>query len=184
MPVVVDFQTTSVQGGNRFWRGYACNRCGGVVTAWAGGNGHPIQQMFPEPKTVDADFPSRAKAYLSQAIQSLHAPAGAVILAASAVDALLKEKKYIEGSLKERINKAAADHLITTDMAQWAHDVRIDANDQRHADHYAALPSTDDAMRCIEFAQALGQILFVLPARVKRGQEEASKKVETPSKAT
>lgn len=91
------------------------------------------------------------------------------MLAATAVDAMLKARGYPSGTLNQRIEKAAADHVITADMAQWAHDVRLDANDQRHADENAELPSDADAKRCVEFAQALAEFLFVLPARVQRG---------------
>jgi len=76
--------------------------------------------------------------------------------------------------LYSRIEKAATDHLITAEMATWAHDVRLDANDQRHADEDASLPSQSDAQRAIDFAKALGMFLFVLPARVKRGISEAT----------
>lgn len=75
----------------------------------------------------------------------------------------------------ERIEKAAADHLITSDMALWAHEVRLDANDQRHADEDVDLPNEDDAKRVIDFASALAQFLFVLPAKVSRGLEKAKK---------
>ena len=91
------------------------------------------------------------------------------MLAASAVDASLKLKGYANGSLYARIEKAVEDHLITKDMAQWAHAVRLDANDQRHADQAATLPTPDDARRVIDFAAALADILFVLPSRVQRG---------------
>ena len=93
------------------------------------------------------------------------------MLAASSVDAMLKAKGYIEGSLYSRIEKAVADHLITGDVAAWAHDVRLDANDQRHADQDAELPTIQDAERVIAFAASLGDVLFVLPARVRRGRE-------------
>ena len=105
---------------------------------------------------------------------SIHAPAGAVMLTASSVDAMLKAKGYTDGSLYTRIDKAAADHLITTDMAQWAHAVRLDANDQRHADESANLPGEADAKRCIDFASALALFLFTLPARVRKGITPAS----------
>ena len=51
------------------------------------------------------------------------------MLAASAVDSMLKEKGYKDGSLYKRIEQAAGDHLITAEMASWAHEVRLDAND-------------------------------------------------------
>jgi hypothetical protein len=53
------------------------------------------------------------------------------MLCASAVDAMLKAKSYKDGTLYGRINQAAKDHLITPEMAKWAHDVRIEANDPR-----------------------------------------------------
>jgi len=127
--------------------------------------------MYPAPLDVDENIPNRAKAYLEQAINSISSPAGAVMLAASSVDAMLKEKGLKEGSLYKRIDQAANDHLITAEMATWAHEVRLDANDQRHSDEEAELPSPDDAKRSIEFVKALGQFLFVLPALVQRGIE-------------
>ena len=91
------------------------------------------------------------------------------MLAASAVDAMLKQRGLTEGSLYSRIEKAAEQHLITGEMTKWAHAVRLDANDQRHADEAAQLPTEADAQRSIDFAAALAEILFVLPARVERG---------------
>jgi hypothetical protein len=144
-----------------------------VTTAWSGTNGGEIREAFPATPTAADDLPASAKAYLGQAIESLHAPAGAVMLSASAVDAMLKAKGYKEGSLNDRIKKAAKDHLITDDMAKWAHEVRLDANDQRHADETAPLPDQADARRSIDFATALGQFLFVLPERITRGLKDA-----------
>jgi len=119
---------------------------------------------------VTEELPTRAKEFLSQAIASLHAPAGAVMLTASAVDAMLKDKGYKDGSLNTRIEDAAKNHLITAEMAAWAHEIRLDANDQRHADDGATLPNTADATKAIDFGNALAQFLFELPARVARGR--------------
>jgi hypothetical protein len=127
-------------------------------------------RVWPQLETVDAAVPSPARDYLEQAIESLHAPAGAVMLTASAIDAMLKEKGYQEGSLNSRIEKAEEKHLITKEMAAWAHEIRLDANDQRHADENATLPTESDAKKAVDFAQALAQFLFVLPARVERGR--------------
>ena len=132
-------------------------------------DGGEITEIYPEPSRVNEDIPERARTYLEQAVNSIHAPIGAVILAASAVDAMLKEKGYKKGDLYPRIEQAAKDHLITEGMSQWAHQVRLDANAQRHADDSTPLPTTEDAKRSIDFAKALGQFLFVLPARVTRG---------------
>lgn len=170
-------ETRDHSGANqRRWIFYSCGRCGGVVIASAANFDQEVREVYPQSPQVDQDLPEKAKAYLEQAFMSINAPAGAVMLAASAVDAMLKDKKYVEGSLYTRIEKAAADHLITEDMAKWAHDVRLDANDQRHADQAGSLPTQTDAKRAIDFAAALGTFLFVLPARVRRGLTEAAGK--------
>lgn len=91
------------------------------------------------------------------------------MLCASAVDAMLKVQGYIEESLYVRIDKAASDHLITDEMAKWAHEIRLDANAQRHADEGATLPNDKDAKLAFDFAVAFAEYLFVLPSKVSRG---------------
>jgi hypothetical protein len=130
--------------------------------------------VFPRPTKVDDNLPDPARSFLSQALESLHAPAGAVMLAASAVDAMLKAKCYTDGTLNHRINKAAEDHVITPEMAKWAHQVRLDANEPRHADEQSPLPTEEDARRSCEFASALGDFMFVLPAQITRGLQESA----------
>ena len=177
-PVLANKQaidTTNHSGQNkRRWHVYICSNCGGLVTAWSTATNMPVAQYFPQSQVVHEDLPEKAKEYLQQAIDSLHAPAGAVMLSASAVDAMLKEKGFTDGSLYSRIDTAVEDGAITSDMATWAHEIRLDANDQRHADENASLPTQPDAERCIEFAKALGQFMFVLPARINRGIAGAS----------
>lgn len=133
----------------------------------------PVREYFPTVDAVSDDIPDTARKYLQQASESMHTPAGAVMLAASAVDAMLKNKGYKKGSLSERIEKAAGDHLITVEMAKWAHQVRLDANDQRHADEDAVLPDQEAAKRVVAFASALGQFLFVLPSMVTKGLKDS-----------
>jgi hypothetical protein len=168
-------ETTNHRAKNtRFWRVYRCNRCGGLIIAASPANEGFVDEIYPTVQKIDSDLPERARAYLEQAQNSLHAPDGAVMLAASAIDAMLKQKNYKEGSLKARIDEAASKHLITEEMAKWAHEVRLDANEQRHSDETTDLANEDDARRSIEFAMALGTFLFVLPARVQRGLDESA----------
>ncbi len=166
----------------KHWGIYVCRRCGGVVAAefWTGNSysGAKIEgiKMYPSVKLVDESIPDPARTYLQQALASIHAPAAAIMVAASAIDAMLKAHNYENGNLHGRIEQAAKDHLITATMSAWAHEVRLDANDQRHADKNALLPTQDDAVKCVEFSLALAEYLFVLPARVKRGLKSAKSK--------
>jgi hypothetical protein len=156
----------------RHWAVYSCQRCGGVVVASAQQMNARVQEIYPTPAEIHAAIPERPGEFLRQTLSSGNAPAGAIMLAASSVDSMLKAKGYQEGSLYNRIEKAAADHLITREMAKWAHEVRLEANDQRHADENAPLPTFEESRRVIEFAEALAQFLFVLPARVQSGLNE------------
>jgi hypothetical protein len=170
-----EYQTNSYSGDNlRWWRFYRCGRCGGVVTAAARDRDLTVSACFPSTEEVNTSIPDRARAYLEQALNSLSSPAGAIMLAASAVDAMLKARGLREGSLYSRIDQAESNHQITPEMARWAHDVRLDANDQRHADEEQPLPGPADAGRAVDFALALGEFMFVLPARVQRGIADAS----------
>ena len=118
-------------------------------------------------------LPEKVKAYLQQAIDSTFAPSGSVMLCASAVDAMLKQKDYLEGTLYSRINKAADKGLLTKEMATWAHQVRLDANDERHSDTESTLPTVDEAKKAIEFTKTLAGFLFILSAKVTRGIAES-----------
>jgi hypothetical protein len=163
-------ETRNHKGDNRrVWAVYVCTRCGGLITAWAYNGQETVQAVYPSTEKVDENIPVPAQDYLQQALNSIHAPAGAVMLASSAVDAMLKLKGYVEGSLYKRIGQASQNHLITEDMAKWAHEVRLDANEQRHADEQFKLPDEHDAKKAVDFVLALGEILFVLPSRIERG---------------
>lgn len=173
----VDFSTQEHSGGNpRHWKCYRCARCGGVVTASARSNNAVVLEMFPRLETVNDVIPFNVKKYLNQAIDSQHSPDGAVMLSASAVDAMLKEKGLAQGKLYPRIKLAVKNYIITSEMGKWAHQVRLEANDSRHADKDSKGPTPEDAKNTINFALALAEYLFVLPSKVNRGLEDTTNK--------
>ena len=153
---VAALQSTDYNGARpRYWVIYKCSSCGGMIMTHAkGGPGQgQAEEILPKPLEIPTKLPDRAREYLKQAINSMAAPAGAVILAASVVDSMLKAKGYKTGSPYSRIDKASDDHLITAEIAEWARRVRLDANEQRHTDESAPLPSEADAQHVIDFAK-------------------------------
>ncbi len=172
-------ETTDYAGRNkRIWITYICMTCGGAITACGAMDGGSATKWYPEVGAVDLAIPDPASSYLKQAKESLHAPAGAAMLAASSVDAMLKAKGFEKGTLYSRIDEAKKRGSITEEMGKWAHQVRLDANEPRHADTDNPLPSPEEATRTVEFAEALAQFLFVLPSRVTRGVNESAPKKE------
>ncbi len=165
--------------GLRYWEVYQCDACGTLITAYANHNPQSphlkeAYDWFPKGHVIDESIPYPAKDYLEQATETLHAPAASIIVAASAIDAMLKICGYEKGNLYTRIKKAAEDHLITSEMAKWAHQVRLEANSERHADKKEELPKESDSRRTLEFALALAQFLFVLPSKVDKGLAETA----------
>ena len=93
-----------------------------------------VERSYPRLDKAAEELPEIALRFLQQAMESLHAPDGALMLAASSIDAMLKDKGYLEGSLYKRILNAGEDGLLTDEMAAWAHEIRLSANEPRHAD--------------------------------------------------
>ncbi len=133
-----------------------------------------MTEYFPRPDIVDSLIPERPKRYLQEAIDTIHSPTASIIVCAGAVDAMLKEKGLKDGTLYARIQQARENHLITPEMATWAHQVRMDANDERHVDDAALIPTSDDALKAIAFTKALAELLFVLPTKVSAGLQASS----------
>jgi Domain of unknown function (DUF4145) len=170
------------------WIIYQCSSCNDVVAALgayeiSGLDNYKAvalarfpqlaKKTIPDVRTVNNDLPERSRVYLAQAISSLNAPDGAVMLAGSAVDAMLKQAGYEEGTVYQRITKAVDDHVLTPSMAEWAHAVRIESNKPRHADVDQPHATKELAEQAISFAEALGEYLFALPARIERGKVAA-----------
>lgn len=91
---------------------------------------------------------------------------------------MLKQLGYEDGSLYQRIDKAVADHLLTEGMGRWAHSVRLESNNVRHADVGRPHMTKEDAEKSLAFAKALGDFLFVLTAKIDAAASEAAEAVD------
>jgi hypothetical protein len=149
---------------------FSCTACSGIVSAKApvpNKGGHPyIMEIFPDIWHVSEVVPERVGNYLDQAHKTLSAPDASVLMSASSIDAMLKEHNLNEGSLYSRIDEAVTQGLITQKMADWAHRVRLDANNPRHADLTTPHMTAEDAKRAFDFANALTEYLYLLPSKM------------------
>ncbi len=89
-----------------------------------------------------------------------------------ALEVGLKDKyPALEGSLKKRIDKAAADDYLTRDLADWANQIRLDGNEAVHGE---APLSREDASRLHEFTKLVFWYLFTLPGRLEKARGTAA----------
>lgn len=167
----------STPGPRNRWAIYRCTTCGQAVSAqgfWEDNRANAeVVALFPTPKQAHEDIPDIARRFLQQAYETLNAPDAAAVMAGSAVDAMLKAKGLKEGSLYTRIDAAVERHILTEAMGDWAHEVRLGSNRPRHADEERPHVSEEEAQQAVEFAEALGNFLFVLTAKIERGIERA-----------
>jgi hypothetical protein len=167
------------------WGMYKCSKCRRVILTCAPGY-EEIQHIWPKPVDLSQDIPARIRRALSEAIKTRDvAPSGSIMSCARAVELMLDPKGIAIGSgqsLHAKIEEAADKQIIIPDMKTWAHEIRLAANDERHPDFDDATPDQPD--QCVDFALALAQNLFVLPARITRGLDKAKLKVGTTVKAS
>lgn len=130
-------------------------------------------KMYPSVESIPNNMPQKAQRFYKQSMESMHAPDGAIMLAASAIDAMLKDKGFSDGSLYSRIELAAKNHLLTEQMKEWAHEIRLSANEPRHADDNFEGASKEDAEQVLQFAKALGEYLYDLPSRIEKWKSKA-----------
>lgn len=166
---------------------FECSRCSQYIMGrfyMGRSDKHRTQNLikfFPNDGfTLHDNIPERARDYLEQAQDTIHSPDASIMVSASALDIMLQTigRPKSEGSLSARIKKAAVEHQITQGMADWAHQVRILANESRHPGKDEESPTLEDAKQSLEFLMALADLLFVLPARVTKGIEQTKPKVE------
>lgn len=166
----------TLPGRPRKWKVYVCRSCGGLVTAARFPEYSEIIEYHPSKPELSELIPPRPRHILQEAINALSTPSGAIVLAASAVDAMLQELGFTKGKLYPRINEAKENGSLTATMADWAHAVRLEANAERHPGYDSAFATTDEARQVIEFASALAEFLFVLPSKAARVIEANTKK--------
>ena len=165
----------------RLWGVYLCSACNNLVLAQGvrrtqnDTEASQVETIYPSVMPVPSEIPEQARRFLEQAQASLSTPDGAAMLAGSAVDAMLKAKGFDDGkkSLYERIEQAAQANVLTSDMAEWAHEVRLGSNRPRHVDRDSPHVSPEEASQSVQFTTTLAQLLFVLPARIAAGKAAA-----------
>lgn len=177
-----NFSTQGRRTSQRFWAKLLCNSCGGVILIEYKNQGNPeILEMWPEEELIDETIPDRPADLLEQALKSFESnPVGSIVTTSAAIDAMLNDRGYTEetartrlkgtkkkSDLFNRIQLMAEDHLITPDMADWAHVVRKWANIQRHQNDKTPLPTQEEAEEVYYFAEIFSEYLYVLPQRVQ-----------------
>jgi hypothetical protein len=194
-PALVNEWTSAIlpdglKGRSTRWAVFRCTSCDYLVLAKAGaiwlepsitGYDSPreagyseIHETFPSTPAASDTIPELPRRYLQQAMDTLSAPDACAVMCASSIDGMLKERGLTEGALHDRIVEAEGSHLLTKEMAALAHKLRTEGNRVRHADFTDPHVSTAEARVLLDIAMALGDFLFVYPARLESYEQRAA----------
>lgn len=158
------------KGSSRGWRLYFCKVCGGGILACSQSGSSEVSELYPEPlRGLSGHIPKNAKTHLSEAREITSQPSACIMSCANAVNAMLIEKEVEGTQLYNRLKNAEKSGLLSAEVSLWGHQVRLDANDERHPDKDYVHPSVEDAKRSLEFAEMLAELLYVIPAKVDAG---------------
>ena len=167
-----------------------CEGCGEAVIAvcdclpvsvqqWATGASQSpgnISRKYPEPTALQcpADVPPQVQSAFLSGLENLGRTYGANAAAIMFRRAIEIATKVVNPSaskrdtLEKRINDLS-DDIATPAMKEWAHHVRLDANEAAHEPEEF---SKEDAQKLHTFAEMFLTYAFTLPAMLKRAKEQ------------
>lgn len=173
-----------------------CNR--GVILTYKIGYGEadPLQQgmhqflssdglleIAPEPASTGAPqhTPNRVADLFRQGRESLNSgswdAAGAMFRKAVEIGLKVRFPDINpEWRPDKRIKKAADDHLLTSDLAEWAHRIRYMGNEAVHEDVFTEA----QAREMSAFTEIMLQYMFTLPGKLSAARDAVEKR-EAPA---
>lgn len=159
---------------------YKCHNCAGYVhVLWSAGEfAHGMYGLYnfkvlpwplsgkPEPSPNWPDGMTRFWVQAKDSFGSENWDA-ANVMARSALQFVVREKGAKKGSLKEQIDDLGAKGVLHPLMQDWAHEVRLLANESAHPEAPAPPPATpQDARDIVDFLDYLMFYLYDLPQQI------------------
>lgn len=115
------------------------------------------------------DVPTEIASVASEAYSccSIAAYRAAVLMARTVLEATAKNKGVTSGSLYEKIDELAAKTIITRQLAQEAHEIRLLGNDMAHGDLNTPV-SKEDAEEILDFLDSVLDYVYQQPIAIER----------------
>lgn len=185
-----EYARPKLRSGDMPWNvSCSCGHCEETVVfvVFAGVSGAPsvnmdsspeyfrVMETYPKPQTPDAPdhLPSNILRFFEQATDNLTRNYDAAgMMYRKCIEAAFKNKfPDYTGSQFQRINKAVENGELTTDLGEWAHQIRLDGNSAVHDDDPFTKQQAEDLHA---FSEVVLMYLFTLPEmlRTRRAASE------------
>ena len=125
----------------------------------------PIRPTEKEYDDVPDDIASAASEAYS--CFSINANRAAVLMARTAIEATAKDKQITDGNLYQKIDAMAEKNIITDQLAEEAHEIRLLGNDMAHGDLAEAV-SEEDASDILGFLDSVMDYVYQQPMLLQK----------------
>lgn len=98
---------------------------------------------------------------------SINANRAAVLMARTAIEATAKDKQITDGNLYQKIDAMAEKNIITDQLAEEAHEIRLLGNDMAHGD-LAEPVSEEDASDILGFLDSVMDYVYQQPMLLQK----------------
>jgi hypothetical protein len=155
-----------------------CGNCGGYVLALWSATSMPIDlqgihdyRVLPWPQRLDqypSHWPEPVGRHWKQAQRTLLNEDwdAAAVMARSSMQAALRDKGAVGGSLKQEITDLASKGVLPPLMEEWSHHVRELGNDSAHPKPNQPATEPRDAQDIVQFLTFMLQYLYDLPKQI------------------
>jgi hypothetical protein len=156
-----------------------CGHCGNLMFAfWStsmsghGTNSIHDYRTLPWAKNTTSfpkHWPDDVGKYWLEARRSIEGKnwIAAALMARSAIQLVARKAGGKGSNLKQEIDDLAAKSLILPIMQEWAHEVRVLANEGTHPQPQTVGTSEKDAKDVVEYLSFLMQVMYNLPLQIK-----------------
>jgi len=149
---------------------YKCCVCGGPVFARSHGKEPTTIDIYPVSiPSASKDIPKEARDIYIEALRCFDVKAwnAAATMCRRAVQECVLDKGGTGKTLYNQIDDLAGRRVITEDIKDWAHELRLLGRDGAHADVLTDV-GEEEAKFAIEFTEELLNYVYVLKARLGR----------------
>lgn len=159
---------------------WQCDHCGKLILFIEQDN-KTVDQYPKKVPIIDESVPSRVAEDYVEAIKcfDIGANRASVVMCRRALQNSVIEKGAKKGKLFDQIDELYDNQIITKDIKDWAHEIRLTGNVGAHPDEDGLEDVTpEDAKELLKFMEEYLNYVYIMPAKVAAKRARKKEKVE------
>ncbi|MDH5449058.1 MAG: DUF4145 domain-containing protein [Candidatus Bathyarchaeota archaeon] len=159
---------------------YQCDNCSGLMLLIE--KGREVVDQYPKRiPMVDKSVPPEISRDYTEAIKCFNVGAnrGCVVMCRRALQSSVIERGARKGRLVDQIDELYGNQIITKDIRDWAHEIRLTGNIGAHPDDDGLEDiQPDNAEELLKFMEEYLNYVYIMPAKVAAKRARKHKETE------